>query len=66
MSKKEIKQLRVEAEKEGWVITLTRGNHYRWAKGKTVFFTASTPSDYRAIKNIRQHLKQAKLGRRLH
>jgi hypothetical protein len=57
MSSKEVQRLVKEAECQGWIVSLTKKNHYKWLSpiGK-FFFSASTPSDHRAIKNLKQDL----------
>jgi hypothetical protein len=44
---------------EGWRISLTRGGHLRLQSpsGRPVF-CASTPSDYRAFKNIEREIRR--------
>lgn len=56
---KEWRDLIAEATRQGWQIELTGSNHLRWRspEGKPVF-SASTPSDHRAIKNIRSMLRR--------
>lgn len=56
-SKKDFEQLRKAAEKQGWTVSLTGGGHRKWTSPKgEVVFSAYTPSDYRAIKNIIREL----------
>lgn len=47
------------AESQDWTITRTANDHYRWRgpQGQLVF-SASTPSDRRAIKNLRALLRR--------
>lgn len=47
-----------EAESQGWQVLYTNGGHYKWIppSGK-FFFSASTPSDPRSIKNIKRDLR---------
>jgi predicted RNA binding protein YcfA (HicA-like mRNA interferase family) len=56
-SKKDIEQLKRKAEKQGWTVEVTNGGHRRWTspQGEKVF-SALTPSDHRAIKNIIKEL----------
>lgn len=57
-SRKEIKQLIKEAEDQGWVVSLTNGDHFKWLSPRGgVFFSAQTPSDWRAVKNVERDLK---------
>jgi hypothetical protein len=54
---KDIKSLIKQAECQGWEVRLTKNNHYKWLSpiGR-FFFSASTPSDYRAVDNIKKDL----------
>lgn len=69
---KELQVLIKQARNQGWVVEQTKGTHYRWTSPSGVFFfSASTPSDTRALKNIQRDLKvngfvmfQRKKGRR--
>lgn len=57
-NKNEIKAIIRMAQAQGWVITKTNGGHLRWTAPTGGFvFTASTPSDNRAIKNIMRDLR---------
>lgn len=44
---------------QGWRVTKTKGNHVKWQgpAGGTVF-SASTPGDFRAIRNTRSRLRR--------
>ena len=47
------------AQAAGWSVAKTRGNHVKWASPTgAVVFSASTPSDRRAIHNIRAMLRR--------
>jgi predicted RNA binding protein YcfA (HicA-like mRNA interferase family) len=51
--KKELHQLLKKAEKQGWRVNRTKGDHYKWVSPEgQIVFSAQTPSDSRAIKNI--------------
>lgn len=51
-SKNDFKRLIKDAEKAGWTVEQSRGGHLKWkAPTGKVIFSASTPSDHRAIKN---------------
>lgn len=55
---KDLAQLIKEVEKAGWVVILNKNCHLKWVSPTgRFFFTASTPSDHRAIKNIKRDLK---------
>ena len=56
---KEMKALRRAAERAGWRVALTKRGHYKWfpPEGRMVV-TASTPSDHRALSNIKSMLRK--------
>lgn len=61
---KDLNQLKTLAENQGWDVSLTSGGHLRWDPPDKRFrpvFSASTPSDYRALNNIKSRLKRAGL-----
>lgn len=56
---KDLNDLAKKAMKQGWVITLRNNGHLAWKSPKGgVVFSASSPSDYRAIKNTIRELKK--------
>jgi len=64
---KEIDRLMKLAVANGWTVVSSNGGHLKWIPpvGR-FFFSASTPSDYRAIKNIERDLKQRGLDTSKH
>lgn len=57
MKPKELSMLIKEAECQGWIVTSTSKGHYKWVSPLGgFFFSASTPSDHRALKNIERDL----------
>lgn len=57
--RKELQELIKTAEKQGWVISANKNNHYKWTSPNgNFFFSASTPSDWRALKYILQYLRK--------
>lgn len=63
MSNKDLKQIREEAERNGWAVAPTSGGHLKWkAPSGKVMFTAATPSDCRAIKNIKAWIRKIEQG----
>ena len=47
------------ARDHGWHVTRTRGGHLQLTKqGCPCIFTASTPSDYRAARNVLSRLRR--------
>jgi predicted RNA binding protein YcfA (HicA-like mRNA interferase family) len=59
MPSKDLRQLISSATKQGWVVSRTNGSHLKWKppRGKFVI-SAYSPSDPRAIKNIRKELER--------
>jgi len=56
---KELANLKAEAEPQGWRIELRKGGHFRWFSPTGGFVvSSSTPSDHRAVMNIRRDLKK--------
>lgn len=57
-SSKDLKPLLRSAEKQGWTISRTRGDHLKWTHpdGGMPYFSSSTPGDSRAVHNIRKDL----------
>lgn len=61
MSKKrEIKELVRELEDKGWRVIISQNNHHKafHPDGEHMIVFANTPSDHRAIKNIRSMVKR--------
>lgn len=51
-ARREARQLARKAEKQGWIVELSRGGHLKYkAPDGTIHFFSSTPSDTRAMKN---------------
>lgn len=56
-SNREYRDLIEIAEAQGWIVTMRRSRHLKWtAPDGWSYFSASTPSDHRAIKNLRAAL----------
>lgn len=56
---KDVIALIKKATKQGWHIEATKSGHIRWTSPDGRFFhSASSPSDFRAIKYIRQYLRK--------
>lgn len=55
----DFRKLKEIAEEQGWVISIRTNNHLVWTSptGAKVY-TAATPSDYRAVRNIRRDLRK--------
>lgn len=55
---KEVKKLVGVARKQGWTVEMGKSCHWRFVPptGRIVF-TGSTPSDQRALKNLRRDLR---------
>jgi hypothetical protein len=58
-SSKELNELIKQAEAQGWTIVKTNRSHIKWLSPVTngVVFTSSTPSDGRALANIKRDLR---------
>lgn len=57
---KELKPIIRQAERQGWIVTQTKASHLRWkSPGGRSVFSALTPSDWRATRNILRMLKEA-------
>lgn len=55
---KDLRQLVKQAEKQGWEVTRTGGDHLKWVSPLgAFFFSASTPSDIRGLKNLKRDLR---------
>lgn len=64
ITNREYRHLATVAQDQGWTVTLTHGNHLKWVSPTgSVYFSASSPSDFRALKNLRSDL--ARRGLRL-
>lgn len=56
---KELNKVIKEAKKQRWVVVKTKKNHIKWVNPQgEVVYSACTPSDFRAIKNILEDLKR--------
>jgi hypothetical protein len=60
---KEIKKLIDIALAQGWTVTYTGGCHLRWCppSGKQTVYSATTPTDRRALKNMKARLRRSGL-----
>jgi hypothetical protein len=55
---KQIDVLIKAAKEQGWEVERGKGNHYKWISPLGgFFFSSSTPSDHRAIKNLERDLR---------
>jgi predicted RNA binding protein YcfA (HicA-like mRNA interferase family) len=63
IGRKDLRQLRRRAEKAGWTVTHTRGEHLRWLPpdGGPIVISPSSPSDWRGFKNLKARLKRGGL-----
>jgi hypothetical protein len=56
----ELRQLAARATRQGWTVRRTRGNHLRWESSfGAVIHSSITPSDGRAWRKVRAHLRRA-------
>ena len=52
------------AQRRGWTATITRGGHVKLVhKDGGIYFTARTPSDWRAARNVECALRRIEQGR---
>ena len=59
MSRGQLKEVLSRAERDGWVIQLRRGGHYKLTHPcGAMVFTGSTPSDRRATKNLEGNIRR--------
>ena len=55
---KDLQQLVKQAKKQGWEVSRTKGDHLKWVSPMgSFFFSASTPSDIRGLKNLKRDLR---------
>jgi predicted RNA binding protein YcfA (HicA-like mRNA interferase family) len=55
---REIQALVKDAERQGWVVVTTKGNHLKWLSPLGgIVYSSSTPSDHRALANLRRDLR---------
>ena len=58
-ARKEIKEMIKAARKAGWIVTLTNGGHWKWQNPNgDIFYSALTPSDRRALLNMKAYLRR--------
>ena len=56
--RKDVEQLIHIAENQGWQVTKTKSSHWKWTSPQgAIVFSAQTPSDLRALKNIKKELR---------
>jgi predicted RNA binding protein YcfA (HicA-like mRNA interferase family) len=59
MSKHDLREVLVEAERSGWTVDHTRRGHLRLTHPNgALVYCSSTPSDYRGVKNLRALLRR--------
>lgn len=60
-----LRKIRKRARNQGWTIEITGSGHLKWVppkKSEDIVFSASTPSDHRALKNLLSRLKKSGLS----
>ncbi|MBO1325361.1 hypothetical protein K2X14_11520 [Acetobacter sp. TBRC 12305] len=63
MPRHALKELLRSVKARGWSAELTRGGHVRWKHTSGAFvFGAATPSDRRAIQNLKAQMKRVEVG----
>ena len=59
---KELKTIMKTAERQNWTVTIRKSGHLKWqAPSGFVYFSGTTPSDPRALKNLVADLRRAGL-----
>lgn len=60
MAHKDLRKLVREMEKQGWTVEHMNSDHLRWypPDGRDPVFSGSTPSDWRALRNIKAKLRR--------
>jgi hypothetical protein len=57
LTNKELGELIADAEEQGWVVGRRTNGHLKWVSPKgEVVFSSSSPSDPRAVSNIKRDL----------
>jgi hypothetical protein len=57
------RQVILNAKRRGWVVTPTRGGHVKLTyPSGAIMFTCSTPSDWRAGRNLDRQLRRLETG----
>lgn len=56
----EMRRIRDAATAAGWTVATSGGNHLRWTPpdGGACVFTSATPSDRRALQNMRRDFRR--------
>jgi hypothetical protein len=59
-SKKDLAVLIKIAIEAGWRVERTKSGHYKWLSPNSIdfFYSSSTPSDNRALENLKQDLRR--------
>lgn len=59
MASKEMVQLARRLERQGWAVSRTKRDHYRFVSPDgTIVYAPGTPSDHRSIHNVIAKLKR--------
>jgi hypothetical protein len=57
------RQVLLDAARRGWTVTPTRGGHVKLTfRSGAIVFTGSTPSDWRAGRNLDRQLRRLETG----
>jgi len=57
LTNKELGELIADAEEQGWVVSRRANSHLKWVSpGGEVVFSSASPSDPRAVSNIKRDL----------
>lgn len=61
--RRDLKDIIARVKRAGWAVLYTGGGHLKLCPPQGgAIFTGSTPSDPRALRNLRAHLKRAGLA----
>lgn len=56
--RKDIGVLIKQAEAQGWEVSYTKNNHFKWlSPSGAFFFSGSTPSDHRSMRALKRDLR---------
>jgi predicted RNA binding protein YcfA (HicA-like mRNA interferase family) len=55
---KDVNELIKDAERQGWLVTITKNSHLKWTNPNGgLFYSSSSPSDWRVVMKIRKDLR---------
>lgn len=55
---KDVNELIKDAERQGWLVTITKNCHLKWTNPNGgLFYSSSSPSDWRVVMKIKKDLR---------